>query len=110
MALATLFLATALFVGTLVSHPARCIDARYYEDGGTIGTTLVGAERDTLRGGFDGRMREGSNSYPQHCFVGADYVGESRARLLPFWGQEEREFVTRVQDGLDVTLSRKKRD
>jgi len=92
-----------------LARPVKIVDYAYYMDGGTVGVTLSGTRRDTLSGGFDGRMREESHSYPQHCYVGGPYVKGAGVRLLPLWGTEERAFVSLVQQGIESEISRDKR-
>ena len=100
-----------------LTHPVHLAGTDYYTDGGTVAFVLVGAQHDTLRGGFDGRMQTtaiGSpadgrvrfaSTSPRHCYVGSKYPSEPHARLLPLWGSEERALIQLLTSVLGRKLS-----
>ena len=85
--------------------PLRLASAACYSDGGTVGFAIVGAAADTLRGGFDGRMRQAGSYCSPHCYVGGDYPTTPEVRPLPLWGLEERALIRLLTTVLGDTLS-----
>jgi len=102
-----------------LTPPVRLARVDFYLDGGTVGFVVVGAQAETLRGGFDGRMvgypirtddrgrLVGPISTPHrhHCYVGSEYPTGPGTRLLPLWGGEERALVRLLTQVIEDTLS-----
>lgn len=78
-----------------ITPPVRLVDTDMYLDGGTLNFVLIGAQAETLRGGFDNSLSSQieRETCPPHCFVGGTYPTNPGVRLLPLWGPEERELV-----------------
>lgn len=68
-----------------------------YLDGGTVFFRVKDSRDKSIIGGFDGRMcggdRDMTRCGPWHLFLGAEYPDKPGARLLPLWGEEERQVV-----------------
>jgi hypothetical protein len=88
-----------------LTEPIRLAWADIYLDGGTVSFILVGAQAETLRGGFDGRMQEVSSLFPRHCYIGDAHPSDSLARMLPLWGPDERALIRLLKTLLADSLS-----